>query len=114
MNKEFTCIVCPRGCHLIIDDQLNVTGNSCPRGALYAKSEVTHPTRMITSSVRVKNREDTLVSVKTSIPVPKELIFTIIKEMDKISVDAPTNIGDVIIKNVLNTGADIVITKNIK
>ena len=111
--KEFTCIVCPRGCRLTIDDNLNVTGNSCPRGAQYAKDEVTNPKRMITSFVRVKNRENTVVSVKTSTSIPKGMIFEVMDEINKVGVDAPTHIGDIAIKNVLNTGADIIITKNI-
>ena len=112
--KELTCIVCPRGCRLTIDDDLNVTGNSCPRGAQYAKDELTNPKRMITSFVRVKNRENTVVSVKTSTSIPKGMIFDVMNEIDKVRVTAPTKIGDVAIKNVLNTGADIIITKNIK
>ena len=112
--KELTCIVCPRGCRLFIDDELNVTGNSCPRGAQYAKDELTNPKRMITSVVRVKNRVDTVVSVKTSTSIPKGMIFEVMNELNKVGVDAPTHIGDIVIKNVLNTGADIVITKNIE
>lgn len=112
--KELTCIVCPRGCRLFIDDDLNVTGNSCPRGAIYAKDELTNPKRMITSVVRVKNRKDTVVSVKTSTSIPKAMIFDVMNEINKVGVDAPTHIGDVVIKNVLDTGADIVITKNIE
>ncbi len=112
--KELTCIVCPRGCRLTIDDELNVTGNSCPRGAQYAKDELTNPKRMITSFVRVKNRENTVVSVKTSTSIPKGMIFDVMNEIAKVRVSAPTKIGDIAIKNVLNTGADIIITKNIK
>jgi CxxC motif-containing protein len=112
--KELTCIVCPRGCRLTIDDELNVTGNSCPRGAQYAKDELTNPKRMITSFVRVKNRENTVVSVKTSTSIPKGMIFDVMNEIDKVRVTAPTKIGDVAIKNVLNTGADIIITKKLK
>lgn len=112
--KEFTCIVCPRGCRLKIDDELNVTGNSCPRGAEYAKNEVTNPKRMITSFMRVKNRENCVVSVKTSNAIPKGMIFQVMEEINKTGVNAPTNIGDVAISNVLNTGVDIIITKNIK
>ena len=113
MEKEFVCIVCPRGCNLKIDDSLNVTGNFCPRGKAYAVSEVTNPVRMITSSIRVKNREDLLVSVKTSVAVPKDKIFAVMQEIDKLSVSAPCHIGDVALANVLGTGADILITKNI-
>ena len=113
MAKELTCIVCPRGCRLTIDDELNVTGNSCPRGAIYAKDELTNPKRMITSIVRVKNRENCMVSVKTTASVPKRLIFDVLKEIEKVSVEAPTNIGDVVIKNIFDTGSDIIITKKI-
>lgn len=113
MSKELTCIVCPRGCRLTIDDNLNVTGNSCPRGAQYAKDEMTNPKRMITSIVRVKNRENMMVSVKTSVSIPKGKIFDVMAEIEKVSVNAPVHIGDVVIKDVLGTGSDIVATKEI-
>ena len=113
MSREFVCIVCPRGCSLTIDDDLNVSGNSCPRGAIYAKNEVTNPTRIITSSVRVNNREDCLVSIKTDNPVPKGMIMQVMEEINKVSVKAPTHIGDIVIENVLGLGVNIVITKNI-
>ena len=113
MSKELTCIVCPRGCRLTIDDNLNVTGNSCPRGAQYAKDEMTNPKRMITSIVRVKNRENMMVSVKTSTSIPKGKIFEVRAEIEKVSVNAPVHIGDIVIKDVLGTGSDIVATKEI-
>ena len=113
MSKELTCIVCPRGCRLTIDDNLNVTGNSCPRGAQYAKDEMNNPKRMITSIVRVKNRENMMVSVKTSTSIPKGKIFEVMAEIEKVSVNAPVHIGDIVIKDVLGTGSDIVATKEI-
>jgi CxxC motif-containing protein len=111
--KEFVCIVCPRGCHLQIDDNLNVTGNSCPRGAIYAKNEVTDPRRVVTSTMRVVNREEKVVSVKTVPDIPKGLIFDVMKEINTHGVTAPAKIGDVAIKNVLGTGSDVVICQNI-
>ena len=111
--KEFTCIICPRGCRLKFDDDMNVTGNTCPRGKEYAISELTNPVRSITSSVRVRNRDDLLVSVKTSGQIPKGKIFEVMDEINKIAVDAPTRIGDVAKKNILGLGVDILITKNI-
>ena len=111
--KEFTCIICPRGCRLQVDDNMNVTGNTCPRGKDYAISELTNPVRTITSSVRVNNRDDLLVSVKTSGSIPKGKIFEVMEEINKISVSAPTRIGDVALKNVLGLGVDVLITKNI-
>ena len=41
--KELTCIVCPRGCRLKVDDNMEVSGNACPRGKIYAINELTHP-----------------------------------------------------------------------
>ena len=111
--KDLTCIVCPRGCRLHVDDDMNVTGNFCPRGAQYAISELTHPVRTITSSIKVTNRDYTLVSVKTTKPVPKDKIFAVMEEIDKLSVEAPTRIGDIVKKNILGLDSDIVITKNI-
>ncbi len=111
--KEFTCIICPRGCRLKVDDDMNVTGNFCIRGKQYAISELTNPVRTITSSVRVNNREDLLVSVKTSGNIPKGKIFDVMEEINKLSVDAPTRIGDVVKSNILGLGVDILITKNI-
>ena len=111
--KEFTCIICPRGCRLKVDDEMNVTGNTCPRGKQYAISELTNPVRTITSSVRVNNRDDLLVSVKTSGQIPKGKIFDVMEEINKLSVDAPTRIGDVAKENILGLGVDILITKNI-
>jgi CxxC motif-containing protein len=111
--KDLTCIVCPRGCRLHIDDDMNVTGNFCPRGAQYAISELTNPVRTITTSIRVTNRPYTLVSVKTTNPIPKQKIFDVMKEIDKITVEAPVRIGQIVKTNVLGLDSDIVITKNI-
>ena len=112
--KELICITCPRGCHLSVDDNLNVTGNMCPRGAMYAKAELTHPVRMVTSTVVVKAKSECRLPVKTKEPIPKELIFKVMEEIDKVQVNAPIKIGDVVIKNVLGTGVDIVATKDIR
>ena len=111
--KELTCIVCPRGCRLRVSDDMKVSGNACPRGEKYAISELTNPTRIITSSIRVSNRPYTLVSVKTDKPIPKDKIFDVMKEIDKLSVEAPTRIGQIVKANILGFDSNIVITKNI-
>ena len=111
--KELTCIVCPRGCRLKVDDNMEVTGNACPRGKIYAINELTHPTRTITSSIRVSNRPYTIVSVKTDKPIPKDKMFDVMKEIDKLTVEAPTMIGQVVKANILGLDSNIIITKNI-
>ena len=111
--REFVCIVCPRGCHLQIDDELNVTGNSCKRGEIYAKNEVTDPKRSVTSTMRVINREECVVSVKTVPEIPKDKIFAVMDEINKTMLKAPLKIGDIAIENVANTGSNIVVCRDI-
>ena len=111
--KELTCIVCPRGCRLKIDSEMNVTGNACPRGEKYAINELTNPTRTVTSSIRVSNRPHILVSVKTDSPIPKDKMFAVMEEINKLSVEAPTRIGQIVKQRILGLDSNIVITKNI-
>lgn len=107
-----TCIMCPIGCELHIDKKQNgdilVSGNGCIRGEEYAKSEVTKPMRTVTSLVRYK---DSVYSVKTTKPVPKELIGEVLKEINNIVLLRKPRYHEVIIKNVLKTGADVIITR---
>ena len=113
--RDFTCIRCPMGCALHAEkcgDTVTVTGNTCPMGESYATEELVAPKRMITSIVTVTGRS-TPLSVKTSVPIPKEMIFPVMEEIMAARVEPPIEIGNIVIKNVLNTGADIVATKNI-
>ena len=111
--KEFICIVCPRGCHLKVDDDMNVSGNTCPRGKVYALNEITNPTRMITSTVAIESEELKRLPVMTSMQIPKGKIFDVMEEINKVRIKTPIKIGDVIIKNVLGLDSDIIATRNI-
>ena len=117
-DNEITCIVCPIGCkiHVKTDgEHFEICdGQKCKRGIEYARSEALDPRRMLTSSILVKSGEWPLVSVKSSKPVPKNKIFDVLKEIKKIKIKAPVNLGQVIIKNVANTKIDIITTKTIK
>lgn len=111
--KTFTCICCPRGCLITIDNDFNVTGNTCPRGKDYALNELKNPLRTVTSSIVVSNRKNTLVSIKTSKPIPKEKIFALMNVINSLSIKAPCKVGDLVIKSPLGLDTDLVITKNI-
>ena len=114
MKKVITCIVCPRGCTMTADIQgetITVTGNSCQRGEKHAIGECTNPVRSLTSVIRVRNREDTMVSVKSAAPIPKGKMFEIMEKIHRTSVEAPVKIGDVLIPDVY--GTHIVATKEI-
>ncbi|HHT39515.1 MAG: DUF1667 domain-containing protein [Acholeplasmatales bacterium] len=112
MEKTLICIRCPIGCTLTYKDGI-ITGNKCKRGIEYGLEEVTNPKRIITSTVKTTNKEMPRLSVKTNISIPKGLMFKIMKEINKVIVSSSKEIGDVIISNILNTGANLIATQNL-
>ena len=117
-KKEITCIICPIGCKILVDKKGNkveiTEGNKCKKGINYATNEALNPRRVLTTSALVEYGNWPLVSVKSSRPIPKDKIFEVLKEIKKIKVKAPIKIGKIIIKNVANTGINIISTKSIK
>lgn len=117
--RNLTCINCPLGCQLEVKmeggEVLSVTGNTCPRGASYGKKEVTNPTRIVTSSVRVSGSLTGAVTVscKTKTDIPKGKIFDVIRDIEGITIPCPVRIGDVVKDDVAHTGVAIVATKNV-
>ena len=111
---EFTCIVCPRGCHITVDENLNVKGNFCPKGKEYVLNEINNPLRTLTTTIRVTNRFMCVVSVKTSKPIPKKDMYQLMEFVNKLTVEAPTYVGQIVSSNPLGLDADIVITKEIE
>ncbi len=114
MKRDLTCVACPLGCSITVelngDEIVSVTGNTCKRGEAYAKTEITNPTRSLTSSIKVNGGILPVVPVKSDKPVPKTMLFDCMKVINSVSVDAPVKIGQVIIENILDTGANIVAT----
>ena len=117
MDKLITCINCPVGCRMTVTlsetgEFISVTGNTCPRGAKYAAQECTQPLRMITAVLPVKNSAVPL-SVKTSAPVPKGMIPSVMAALSNCTVALPVQAGQVIVSDILNTGSDIVATRSL-
>ena len=123
-NKTMTCINCPMGCQVSVAYEIKdgkpdpvsfvITGNTCPRGKDYAISEMTAPTRTVTGTVSAKGGDKAVLPVKTVPPVPKDMVLTVAKELEKITVTAPVSIGDVILENVCGTQSNIVATGNLR
>lgn len=113
-EQKITCIVCPLGCEITVKTQggniTEVSGHACKRGEKYAAIEVSDPRRTITTTMRVVGADIPLVSVKTSNPIPKHLMFESMKNINKTTVNAPVKIGDVLVENILDTGVNIVAT----
>ncbi|MBE5734923.1 MAG: DUF1667 domain-containing protein [Clostridiales bacterium] len=107
---KLICIMCPMGCELTVTKEKNgdvkVSGNTCIRGEVYGKEEVTAPKRMLTALVKT---DMGVLPVKTTKPIPKSMVFAVNDEIGKLRLKKAKS-GDKIIKNVLNTGADIIVT----
>ena len=112
--KEFICIECPKGCRLKVDDDMNVTGNTCIRGKTYAINELTCPKRVITSTVVIDSKLVSRMPVMTENEVPKEKMFEIVKALDEVRLVAPVKCRDVVIENVCGTGVNIIATRTIE
>ena len=112
MERKLTCIVCPLGCEINVQladkDVVGITGNSCPRGAEYARNECTNPKRTVTSTVRCT--DGSLVSVKTDRAIPKEKMAECMALINQAVATLPVTIGDVILADVF--GSNVVATQN--
>ena len=111
------CIGCPLGCPLEVEmdgkEVISVSGNTCKNGDKYARKELTNPTRIVPTLVRVVGGTLDVVSVKTASDIPKGRIFDCVRELQAIELPAPVAIGDVVIENVCGTGVSVVATKNV-
>lgn len=117
MIKELVCITCPMSCHIQVEiDERNqikrVMGNSCPRGEKYVRKELTHPERMLTSTVRIEGGIYPMLPVMTDRTIPKDKIYDVMNEIKKIRIQAPVKYRDLIIENVCGTGANIIASRN--
>ena len=114
---DVVCIVCPKGCRLKVkeeNNEMSVTGNECKRGLAYGIKEVTNPTRVITSTVKVNHPVHRRMPIVTKGSVPKDMMFDVVREINKIELELPIMMGDIIIENVLDTGVNIVASRTIK
>ncbi len=112
MEKEMICIMCPRGCTLHVSPSLHVTGNFCPRGKTYAIEEMTHPVRILTTTVKTNHALHPRLPVKTSAGIPKDMIGPAMSQVNHITIKGPIHIGDVIIKDIY-PGVNVIATASL-
>ena len=117
-TKNLTCIGCPMGCPLTVELEdgkiISVTGFTCKRGDDYARKEVTNPRRTLTSVIPVLHGEIGMVSVKTKTDIPKALIHPCMLEMKNLEVEAPVEIGQILLANLCGTGIPVIATKAVR
>lgn len=113
---QLICITCPKGCHLTVDEDNDyaVTGNACPRGAIYGKNELKNPVRVVTSTVRTDSAEYPRCPVKTNNAIPKGKMFDAMRLLDDVTLKVPIKVGDKVIENLFDTGVSFVACKNIE
>jgi CxxC motif-containing protein len=110
--------MCPLGCEVILKandagNVIEITGNKCKKGEKYVQDEFSHPVRALTTTVAVDGANIRRLSVRTSDYIPKDRIFDCMREIQKKKVKAPVKIGDVIIKDLLGLGVDVVATRDL-
>ena len=114
VTKDIICITCPQGCIITVSGDptkgeiASCEGFKCKRGKVYAENEFVHPVRILTSSVKTEGANVPLVAVRTSAPIPKEMQMDAMEEIKKLTVSGKLVPGDVIVKNFMGTGADLV------
>ncbi|SEF41723.1 CxxC motif-containing protein [Caloramator fervidus] len=108
------CIECPMGCNLevIKHKDIEVKGNKCKRGKDYALKEIENPKRVLTTTVILKNSYLKRLPVRSEGEIPKSLLFECIDYLNKIEVEAPVKMGQVIVENILNTGINIIASRS--
>lgn len=116
MNKKITCIECPKGCILEVEIDgakvIEIRGNDCPKGLVYAKAEIENPLRILTSSVVAEGLSLKMVPVRTDAPIPKSKLFEGMEEIKLIRIEKELEIGEVIIENFLGLGVNLIATRS--
>ena len=117
--KNITCIVCPQGCSLEIwynmkDEVKEIKGYTCKRGLEYGRAESINPVRTLTTTIRIDGGKLPVIPVKSNKPLPKNLLFECMKIIKKVKLRAPINSGEVVIENILNTGVNIITTREVQ
>ena len=117
MKKQFTCIVCPNGCEIDAEVEngqvVSVSGHTCPKGEQYVRQELTAPRRTIASSVLVRGGVMPLASVRLTAAIPKEMIFPVMEEIRRVTLDAPVRAGDTVLSRVCGLDSDVVVTRSV-
>ena len=117
-QQEVTCIVCPVGCKLtVVRDEhepegYRVLGSQCKRGEHYGIKEVTNPTRMLPTTMAIKGAHLPRIPVRTAEPIPKAKIFDCMDAINRVELEAPIKIGEVVLENVAGTGVDVIATRS--
>ena len=118
MKTEMSCIVCPMSCLIMVEQDditkeiVSITGNTCKRGENYARNELIHPMRQLTSTVAIDKGIYNRLPVILSAEVPKEKLFDVMEQIRRVKAMAPVEIGQVLISDVCGLGVDVLASRS--
>jgi len=113
-ETEIICIGCPLGCRIKLfvndkDEITDVTEYKCKAGRKYAQEELKAPVRTLTATVLTEeSSERALLPVRTNKPIHKEKLKEAMRVLSETRIKPPVSTGQIIIANILGTGADLV------
>ncbi len=117
MFRNLTCIECPTGCTVTVTVEggkaVLIEGYGCRRGHDYVLAEVEQPERILTTTVPSGNLSVRMVPVRTARPIPKALIDDALREIRKLRVSQPVTVGDIVLSDVLGSGVDVIVTRDV-
>ena len=118
MLREYTCIICPNGCEIQAEGpdeggEYRITGASCKRGNEYVLQEIQDPRRTFATSVAVRGGKLDLASVRLTRPIPLGKVMEAMKEIRKITLNAPVQAGEVVLTGLLGMDCDVIVTRSV-
>ena len=114
-KKHFVCVVCPIGCEIDVVHEgskiISMEGNKCEKSEAFVRQELIEPMRILTTPVRIQTARWPVIPVRTDKAVPKRLFPRIMRQLKHTKLRAPVNMLDVVVRDVLRTGANIIATR---
>ena len=91
----------------------SLKGYQCKRGIKFAEEEIKNPVRILTTTISIHSKKKNRLSVRSSIPAPKDKIREMVMEAKKVKVEPPVKMGDILVENFLNTVVNLVSSETI-
>lgn len=113
--KELYCITCPAGCRLEVTRngaEITVAGNGCKRGVDFARTELTNPTRSLTTTVRTVFPGVPVLPVRTAGEIPKGKMMDAMRELATVTIQKPVSCGEVVLENLAGSGISVIATSD--
>ena len=114
-KTHFVCVVCPIGCEInVVHDGskiISMEGNKCEKSKEFVSQELIEPMRILTTTVRIEGSRWPVIPVRTDKAVPKRLFPQVMKRLRRITLQASVNISDVVVRDILRTGANVIATR---